>query len=96
MNDKGTVLINDEYMGIITDIIGGDTKGKYIENPPQYPQFIWEKLFVEVYNTPSDIEIEKIEVRDLDVGFMVEYDTELDIIDSYYDYNAGCVIIEAR
>ena len=104
----GTVTIKTTYgdfEGIIVGVIGVDTDGKYFPGnyyePPEYKELVFDKMIIECFDlrekdadSIKSIEICELEVRLLVDEDTVEYGTDLDLDNWYYDNESSCLVLE--
>jgi len=100
----GTARINNEYTGNIVMIKNPKITGKYIPailyptcncHPAEYPELSWDKLVIEIFECPCDLEVKSIFVDYIKWEEDVNWDGDQDLIkEPYYADTENCLVIE--
>ena len=105
MSTYGKVTINNEYQGTILMIKNPKPIGERIHavqypttncQPDEYPRLEWEYLFIQVYDMDEDEKVTSVIIDSLEYSEPVEYETDLEIINSVYDSYDNCHLIKAK
>ena len=106
MNNYGSAIVVDfegiEYSAKVISINNPKTQGKRIHaiyypndkaQPDEYPELTWDKLILECYDIYPSAEIESVRLVGLQWDEEVEFETDVEVLKTYFDHQANCMVV---